>query len=58
MCDESNKNKQDVCLDFGGANCTYIETNDDHLDEEEDINAWFAKNGISEDDAVDWAKKT
>ncbi|MFD1510716.1 hypothetical protein [Lacimonas salitolerans] len=58
MSDDSNKNKQYVCLDFGGANCTYIETNEDHLDEEEDLNAWFAENGISEDDAVGWATKS
>jgi len=53
----TNKNKQYVCLDFGGANCTYIETEEDHFDEEGDLNSWFAGKGISEDNAVDWAVK-
>lgn len=57
MSDGSNKNKQYVCLDFGGANCTYIETDEDHFDEEDDLNSWFAENGISEDNALGWATK-
>lgn len=57
MIDESEKNKQYVCLDFGGANCTYIETHDEHLDEEGDLKSWFAEKGISEDDTVGWAAK-
>lgn len=57
MIDESNKKKYYVCLDFGGANCTYIEIDEDHLDEEDDLNSWFAEKGMSEDDALGWATK-
>lgn len=57
MSDEADKNKQYVCLDFGGATCTYIETDEDHFDEEDELNSWFAEKGISEDGAVDWAAK-
>ena len=57
MADELHKNKQYVCLEFGGANCTYIETDEDHLDEEDDLNSWFAEKGLAGDDAVGWATK-
>jgi hypothetical protein len=53
MSDEATR-KQYVCLDFGGANCTYIETDEDHLDQEKDLNLWFAKRGLSGDGVLDW----
>ena len=55
MLNEVNQNIQYVCLDFGGANCTYIEVDDRFLDEEEDLNAWFVKKGLSGDDLLKWA---
>jgi len=57
MNDQTNKSTMFVCLDFGGANCTYIETNEDHIDETDDLNSWFVDKGPSEDDAVAWAEK-
>lgn len=54
---ETYSNTRYVCLDFGGANCTYIETDENHLDEEDDLSAWFVDQEISEDDAVSWATK-
>lgn len=57
MSDKSNTKKQYVCLDFRGAKCTYIETDEDFLDQEDDFNSWFAEKGISEVDALGWAKK-
>ena len=55
MMNEENKQIQYVCLDFGGANCTYIEVDDGVLDEEEDLNAWFIEKGLSGDDLLEWA---
>lgn len=45
MMDEANQKIQYACLNFGGANCTYIEVDDRFLDEEEDLKAWFVKKG-------------
>ncbi len=55
---ESNEKIQHVCLDFGGATCTYIEDGEDWLDEEEDLNAWFVERGLSGDDLSEWATKS
>lgn len=51
------KNTQYICLDFGGANCTYIETSEDYFDVEDDLRSWFAEKSMSEDNAASWAAK-
>lgn len=53
---ESNTT-QIVCLDYGGAICTYIETSEIHIDEQEELEIWFQQNGPSLDKLFNWAKK-
>jgi hypothetical protein len=48
--------KQSVCLDFGGAYCTYIEVSGAHLDEEEDLNSWFEEKILSGHSWTTWAE--
>jgi hypothetical protein len=48
--------KQSVCLDFGGAYCTYIEVAGDHLDEEEYIISWFEEKILSGHSWTTWAE--
>jgi hypothetical protein len=48
---------QIVCLDYGGAICTYIETSEIHIDEQEDLEIWFEQSGPSHEKLFDWAKK-
>jgi hypothetical protein len=57
MSDRSECITQYVCLNFGGADCTYIETSEDYLDDEDDLTSWFAERGISDGDLADWASK-
>lgn len=44
-----------ICLDFGGAYSTYIESGDDWIDDPEEMEAWFSQKGLSEDELTDWA---
>lgn len=54
MSDEI-KNKLCVCLDFGGASCTYIETDGSHIDQESEITSWIVNLGLARESLLDWA---
>lgn len=48
--------KQSVCLDFGGAYCTYIEVAGAHLDDEKDLMSWFEEKILSGHSWTTWAE--
>ena len=44
-----------VCLDYGGATCTYIETAGAHIDEQESLRLWLKEKALSPEELHAWA---